>query len=318
MTQIDGSRSGSATAGSGAPVSEAWLRAFDAAVRAGSFTAAAAELGVGQPAVSHAVSRLEAAIGADLFERSRSGVEPTEVGSVLAEHVRAGFRELDRGVALVRERAGDPSVVTLSVSTSLAAHWLMPRLAEFKAAHPEVDLRCITNDSDRSVGRDGADLWIPLGAGPWPGLATRHFVDEEVFPVASPELAARLDADGTPLEAAPLLHLEERFRPRFDWARWFAETRPDQPEGRLAGERSNDYSLILHGAMAGQGVALGWRHIVDPLIAQGRLVAVGDDRVATGEPFVLVAEDEDASPAVTALREWLVAAMATGAATGAA
>lgn len=310
MTQIDGTGS---LAPSGPAVSEAWLRAFDAAVRAGSFTAAAAELGVGQPAVSHAVSRLEQAVGAALFERSRSGVAPTEVGAVLAEHVRAGFRELDRGVALVRERAGEPSVVTLSVSTSLAAHWLMPRLAEFKAAHPDVDLRCITNDSDRSVGRDGADLWVPLGAGPWPGLATWHFVDEEVFPVASPDVAARLVAGDTPLEAAPLLHLEERFRPRFDWARWFAETRSGPAAGRLAGERSNDYSLILHAAMAGQGVALGWRHIVEPLIAQGRLVAVGDRRVATDEPFVLVAEDDEASPSVDALRTWLVDAMASGA-----
>ncbi len=304
MTQIDG------TGAAGGPP-DRWLRVFDAAARTGSFTAAARTLGVGQPAVSHAVARLERWLDAVLFERSRSGVVLTEAGRVLADEVGAAFGRLDRVVAAVRARVHENRRVTLAVSTSLAAHWLMPRLAEFKAAHPDVELRCITRDDDASVGRGDADLWIPLGAGPWPGMSTWHFCDEEVFPVASPEVAEAIGPvrGSVALLGAPLLHLEESYRSRFDWHRWFAETGVPAPE-RLPGERSNDYSLILHAAMAGQGVALGWRHNVGSLVAQGRLVPVGDRRVATGEPFVIVATDDDPGPATTTLRRWLVAAMA--------
>ncbi|MBC8364137.1 MAG: LysR family transcriptional regulator [Actinobacteria bacterium] len=295
------------------PVAETWLRAFVAAARLGSFTAAAADLGIGQPAVSHAVARLERSLDTPLFVRSRSGVVLTEAGVDLADEVAPAIARIDRGVHAARSRASGQRRVTLSVSTSLAAYWLMTRLAEFKVAHPELELRCITNDTDAAVGRDDADLWVPLGAGPWPGLATWHLCDEEVFPVAAPDVAAALEPVVGPavLAAAPLLHLEEGYRPRFDWRRWFAETGVPVPE-RLTGQRSNDYSLILHAALEGQGVALGWRHIVGPLLEAGRLVPVGTRRIATDEPFVVAAAVEELHTGAAALRDWLIAGMKGG------
>ena len=281
------------------------LRAVAAVADAGSFTGAALRLGLGQSAVSHAVARLERALSVELFVRRRDGVEPTDAASRLLGRVRPALAEIDAAIDDAVHGA-DGGAVTISVSTSLATHWLIPRLAEFKQQHPDIDLRVLTTDTDRDVGRDDADLWIPLGTIVDPALESAPFCAERLVPVAAPSLAERL-ANPTPADllGAPLLHLEERYNPRFDWPRWFRD-QGVRIEGDLPGDRSNDYSLILHGALAGNGVALGWEHIVGELIDDGRLVAVGP-ATDTGVPFPLLNRRTKAlDPGVVVFREWLI------------
>ena len=286
MTEIDAER----------VTSQRGLRAAVAVADAGSFTGAAHGLGIGQSAVSHAVARLEQSLGVELFERRRDGVVPTDVGAVFVSRVGSALREIDAAVATAATAPSDGSV-TISVSTSLATYWLTPRLPGFKREHPGIELRVLTTDTDREVGRDGADLWIPLGPIDDPALEPVPFCAERVIPVASPDLAATLpDRDPAALRRAPLLHLEERYTSRYDWPRWFRHHGVDVDE--VAGDRSNDYSLVLHAALAGTGVALGWEHIVRELLAEGRLVEVGPP-VETGVQFPLL---------VAASGEWRVLA----------
>jgi DNA-binding transcriptional LysR family regulator len=277
-----------------------------AVASAGSFTGAALALGLGQSAVSHAVARLERSLGVELFERRRDGVVPTAAGQALVDRVTPALAEIDAAVDAAMQSPAD-GTVTLSVSTSLAAYWLTPRLPEFKLAHPDIELRVLTTDTDREVGRDDADLWIPLGPVDDPSLDSVPFCAERLIPVAAPELAASLEAtDPVSLRSAPLLHLEERYRSRFDWQRWF-EHHGIGVEGGLPGDRSNDYSLVLLGALAGTGVALGWEHIVRELLDEGRLVAVGP-AVETGVAFPLLARrHRPLAPAAQTLRVWLLA-----------
>ena len=276
-----------------------------AVASAGSFTGAALALGLGQSAVSHAVARLERSLGVELFERRRDGVVPTAAGQALVDRVTPALAEIDAAVDAAMQSPAD-GTVTLSVSTSLAAHWLTPRLPEFKLAHPDIELRVLTTDTDREVGRDDADLWIPLGPVDDPSLDSVPFCAERLIPVAAPELATSLEAtDPVSLRSAPLLHLEERYRSRFDWQRWF-EHHGIGVEGGLPGDRSNDYSLVLLGALAGTGVALGWEHIVRELLDEGRLVAVGPS-VETGVAFPLLARrNRPLAPAAQTLRAWLL------------
>lgn len=276
-----------------------------AVASAGSFTGAALALGLGQSAVSHAVARLERSLGVELFERRRDGVVPTAAGQALVDRVTPALAEVDAAVDAAMQSPAD-GTVTLSVSTSLAAYWLTPRLPEFKLAHPDIELRVLTTDTDREVGRDDADLWIPLGPVDDPSLDSVPFCAERLIPVAAPELAASLEAtDPVSLRSAPLLHLEERYRSRFDWQRWF-EHHGIGVEGGLPGDRSNDYSLVLLGALAGTGVALGWEHIVRELLDEGRLVAVGPS-VETGVAFPLLARrHRPLAPAAQTLRAWLL------------
>ena len=277
-----------------------------AVASAGSFTGAALALGLGQSAVSHAVARLERSLGVELFERRRDGVVPTAAGQALVDRVTPALAEIDAAVDAAMQSPAD-GTVTLSVSTSLAAYWLTPRLPEFKLAHPDIELRVLTTDTDREVGRDDADLWIPLGPVDDPSLDSVPFCAERLIPVAAPELAASLEAtDPVSLRSAPLLHLEERYRSRFDWQRWF-EHHGIGVEGGLPGDRSNDYSLVLLGALAGTGVALGWEHIVRELLDEGRLVAVGP-AVETGVAFpLLTRRHRPLAPAAQTLRAWLLA-----------
>lgn len=276
-----------------------------AVASAGSFTGAALALGLGQSAVSHAVARLERSLGVELFERRRDGVVPTAAGQALVDRVTPALAEIDAAVDAAMQSPAD-GTVTLSVSTSLAAYWLTPRLPEFKLAHPDIELRVLTTDTDREVGRDDADLWIPLGPVDDPSLDSVPFCAERLIPVAAPELATSLEAtDPVSLRSAPLLHLEERYRSRFDWQRWF-EHHGIGVEGGLPGDRSNDYSLVLLGALAGTGVALGWEHIVRELLDEGRLVAVGPS-VETGVAFPLLARrHRPLAPAAQTLRAWLL------------
>ena len=294
-------------------IPDRWLRVFVAAGSEESFTGAARTLGVGQSAVSHAVARLEKALGVTLFERDRAGARLTGVGSELLDTCSAGFAVVDRAVEQVRSSGMAQSVLTLSVSTSLATYWLMPRLARFKQQHPAVNLRCVTSDTDTAVGRDGADLWIPLGRGPWKGFESVDFCQEVLYPVAAPSLVKSngmsvvdLAAEPARLLDLPILHLEERYNRRFDWWRWFGHVQVEAPK-RIPGVISNDYSLILQAALDGQGVALGWHHIVGSLVEEGRLIRLDSEAASTQDPFVILSRSdlEDRSGA-HALRAWLV------------
>lgn len=305
MTEIDVSTSaGQAELG----VSDRALRVFLAVVESGSFTAAAGRLGLGQPAVSHSVARLERTLATPLLVRSRTGVAPTTAGAELAAALIPAFAAVDDAVRRARSGSED-GAVTLVVSTSLAAWWLLPRLPEFKRLHPSIELRLVTADSDDGVDADALDLWIPLGLVERADLVATRFCDEAVVPVATPSVAERLAVAGADdLIRAPLLHLEERYRSRFDWAVWFANHGIEV--GALPGDRSNDYSLVIQAALEGQGVALGWRHIIADLIDAGRLVALAEP-VVTDQPFAIHHKARrPLRPDAAALRDWLVGAMA--------
>lgn len=285
-----------------------WLRVFLAVVDTGSFTAAAKRLGTGQPAVSHAIKQLEGALGAALFRRQPGGVTLTGGGRQLADGARAGFDIVDRSLRGFHAR-GQDNRVELSVSTPLASYWLMPRLSEFRLLHPTVELRISTSDTDQLVGHDDADLWVPLGWGSWPGLERSTFQHERIYPVAAPEHALAGPSTRTDdLIGADLLSHEERYRARYDWPEWFIHHQVPVPVGST-GPSFNDYSLVVRAAIAGQGVALGWHHIVGQLVEEGRLVRVGSQEVVTQRPFELLARpDALRRPAVVALRDWLIAA----------
>ena len=191
-------------------ISDKMLRAFDAAVRRGSFTEAARELRVSQSAVSHAVAKLESELGYAVLDRSKTGVSLTPFGRNLHDRIAGPLADLTLAVADAAQLQSS-ATVTLSVSTSLASFWLLPRLSEFKRLHPGVELRLITTDSDDAVGLDDADLWIPLGRAEPAGLDEVFFCQEELVPVAAPALAEGLDyGDLEAIRGAHLLELEER------------------------------------------------------------------------------------------------------------
>ncbi len=282
----------------------------------GSFTAAARRLGLGQPAVSHAVRQVEQAMGRRVFERRPGGAELVADVVDAVDDIRQAFSRIDRAADRLRWSSAQGTQVSLSVSTPLATYWLMPRLAGFRLAHPDIDVRITTTDTDEDVGVDDADLWIPLGRGPWPGLRSWPFQQERIYPVAAPDHPlARPEVAPHELLEADLLAHEERYRPRFDWPRWFS-SHGVELDRTLPRPAFNDYSLVVHAALEGQGVALGWHHIVVELVAEGRLARVGGDDVVTDAGFEILADDgHPPSDAVAAVCDWLRDQAGAGAAT---
>jgi DNA-binding transcriptional LysR family regulator len=282
------------------------LLVFESAARRGSFTRAAEDLQISQPAVSHAMRLLEADLGVALFERQHKGVQTTEAGKYLLEQVGMGLSLIDQALREVRSMQAHQ--VTLAVSTATATWWLLPRIARFKQQHPDIELRVITTDTDLDMARERIDLSITLGADDFANYQRWHFVDEEIFPVCSAKfLQANPLPDLKALANSPLLVLEERYKARMGWKDWLAHfdiSLPRQP--RLF--RFNDYSIVLQAAIEGQGVAQGWRHIVQPLIAQGLLVQPLQHSVTTDQPLYITApQGKVLRPDVAYLKDWLVA-----------
>jgi len=282
------------------------LLVFESAARRGSFTRAAEDLHISQPAVSHAMRLLEADLGVALFERQHKGVQTTDAGKYLLEQVGMGLSLIDQALREVRSMQAHQ--VTLAVSTATATWWLLPRIARFKQQHTNIELRIITTDTDLDLARERIDLAITLGADDFANYQRWHFVDEEIFPVCSAKfLQTHPLPDLNALAHSPLLVLEERYRPRLGWQEWlarFGERLPRKP----ALFRFNDYSIVLQAAIEGQGVAQGWRHIVQPLIAQGLLVRPLQQSVTTDQPLFITAPLGKAlRPDVAYLKDWLVA-----------
>ena len=284
------------------------LVVFEAAARHRSFTAAARELSVTQPAVSRSIRQLEAALGISLFTRSHRSVELTEAGEILFQAVSAGFGRILEAARRLRGRAH--AHVTLLTSAAFAHYWLVPRLSDFHARHPEIDLRFQVSDKLLDLAEESSSLGVRLGTGNWHGYNSEPIVAEEVFPIASPaygDALAHTDDPGA-LARERLIHLDEPFIPSRTWSEWFdAMNARYHDDG--SGLRLNHYVLVLQAAMAGEGLAMGWAHLVDPLIEQGLLVRIGRRKWRTERSFQLIwSSRTPLSPQAEAVRDWILAA----------
>lgn len=246
------------------------LRVFEAAARLRSFTAAAVALGTTQPAVSQQIKRLEAQLETRLFDRIYRGIELTEAGDALFEQIHLGLQAMDEGVAKAQGR-GQREVLQVATDFAFAAFWLMPRLARFHAAYPQVDVSLVTGERSQAMLRPDIDVAVLFGDGRPHQGESRWLFDEEVYPVCSPRLSGGEPMSAAALQRLPLLHLRGEQASRwFDWAglfRGYGVTTPPPP-GQL---RFDNYTLLIQAAIAGQGVAIGWRHLVDGLVEQGLL-----------------------------------------------
>lgn len=248
------------------------LRAFEAAARQRSFTAAAVELGTTQPAISQQIKRLEEQLATRLFDRIYRGIELTEAGIVLFEQVQLGLQNIDAGLAAISAQ-DQHEVLQVATDFAFAAYWLMPRLHRFHAANPHVDVSLVTSERSHNMLRSDIDIAVLFGDGRFKQGKSHWLFSEEVFPVCSPLLlkGRALPLPVPSLLELPLLHLRgENSSNWFDWSGVFRElgiTSAPAP-GQL---RFDNYTLLIQAAIGGQGVAIGWRHLVDNLLAEGLL-----------------------------------------------
>jgi DNA-binding transcriptional LysR family regulator len=283
------------------------LLVFEAAARTGSFTRAARELNVQQPAVSAAIKQLETSLGTRLFARAHRSVTLTQAGERLFNEVSTAFERIHGTAAMLSQRSAQGHV-TLSASTAFAHYWMVPRLSQFHVAHPDIDLRLQTSEREPDIGAEGISLAIRRGQGHWPGCEARLIAPEVISPIAAPRVntaAINLKTVANLLTQS-LIHLEEPIRERPGWADFFAYWNVPYSEPKT-GLRLNDYALVLQAAIAGEGFAFGWHHVTEHLIAQGLLVRRDEWVWETGSGFYLVwSSTTPLSPQAEKVRDWLV------------
>ena len=283
------------------------LFAFEAAARHMSFTRAAAELNVTQAAVSYAVRQLETALEVSLFHRHHRRIELTEAGERFYNDVSIGLTHIRRSADAISRLRHDRHV-TLSVSTAFAAYWMVPRLADFRATYPDIEIRLQTTDKDIDLMTEGTSLGVRRGSGTWPGYDSAWLADEAIIPVASPAyLASRPPiTTGEDLLGHDLIHLDEPFRQRPTWTDWLASVDVSYRDVD-DGLRLNDYSLVIQAALAGQGVALGWMHIVERLVSQRLLQVPLDAPYREVDGFYLIwPAGRTLTDEAETVRDWLL------------
>lgn len=264
------------------------LLAFDAAARAGSFTRAAMELGVTQAAVSRQIQAVEADLGFPLFRRQHRRIELTERGRVLAAAVAQGFAHIaEAAEALTRDSPRDE--LAIGATLAVSHFWLLPRISEFRACHPGIKLRILTQDAAFDLQRDPVDVVFRYGAGAWAdGRGTRLFGDE-VVAVASPAFLAANDAPRTieELAAAPLIEFEVTDP---SWLGWdeFMRAFDCHVERRNVALRCNTYVDAISAALAGQGIAFGWTRLIEDLLERRQLLRVTDKRLPVPYGYFLM------------------------------
>jgi len=276
------------------------LRAFAVAGRHLSFRAAADELGVTQGAVAQQVRGLESHLGLRLFLREPRGLAFTEEGRAYHAAVSRAFSQLSEATAALRSA---PLQVTISVTPTFASKWLIPRLAEFTQAHPDIDLRITATERVSSFHADGIDLAVRQGRPPFgASLRADLLFPQEVIAVCSPSLVAQetLPLGAAALTRMTLLHDTHDLWPKFIEVAFGELTQ--QPRGL----RFNQTTLSLDAALAGQGIALASRFLVARDLAGDRLVQPIDSALEGELNFYLLTPRQDASDATLHVRNWLL------------
>jgi len=279
------------------------LRAFEAAGRLGSFKEAAAELHVTHGAVSQHVRALEEWLGASLFERHNRRVALTPAAKAYLAEIGPLFEQLSQATA----RYGFPETVSRTLSVNAPAtftlRWLVPRLATFRAAHPDVDVKVETSNESLESLREIYDVVVRGGPDTFYGYSMRPFLSEERVPVCSPALLRRLPLRSPDdLRQHTLLHTSSL--PRV-WPDWLASARI--PALRPAAALTFDhFYLTLQAAIDGIGIAMGPTALVAGDLAAGRLVApFAGPRLPSRSYCTYVPDGKSADELVALFRSWL-------------
>ena len=289
------------------------LRAFEAAARHQSFSAAAAELNVTSAAVGQQVRSLESWLGVPLFTRASSGnarLQLTDVARSALPDIREGFDRLRMGLARLKE-ASLSSDLTVTVSPAFAGKWLLPRLEGFQQLHPQIDVLLNTNLKTLDFLAENIDIGVRYGAGNWAGLTAIKLMDEDLFPVCSPTYVAlnngKLNLEK--LAECTLIHdLSMAGDPSFPTWRTWLDAMSQIATDASHGLRINNSAAVVQAAIEGQGIALGRSVMVRDDLTSGRLIRpFGEVKSAVALAYYVVYRPECGELAkVQAFRDWLL------------
>ncbi|WP_341644340.1 LysR substrate-binding domain-containing protein [Thauera sp. SDU_THAU2] len=297
------------------------VRCFVVAARHRSFTRAAETLCVTQAAISRQIKELEEHLGTALFTRTGRSVELTAAGSTFFDAAQLSFINIAQAAIRIRQGHGSSSRRTLSLccSPAFSALWMAHRLPSFFSANPDIDVDLVSTQNFLSMAPDiQPDVFITKLSSIRDGYISEPLFHDRIYPVCSP---AYLEAhpeirnieglmQGVLLDLSP--YERSGIAEHVDWGVWLAIHHLDI-EDRLRRDRhyfnANDYNLLIQMALNGQGLSLGWDHLVAPLIQQGRLVRPVEHEVELEETrhYLAYREDKADDEALGRFRDWFLA-----------
>jgi LysR family glycine cleavage system transcriptional activator len=285
------------------------LRVFETAARFQSFKLAGEALSVTPSAVSHQLKSLEEFLGVKLFERRSRQVVLTTEGRAYLTPIRDALEQIR--VATEQICCTDAvGAITLSVAPSFATGWLMPRLPEFQLTHPDIEVRLISAIELVDFSQADLDAGIRSGRGAWRGLRSHRLLAEELVPVCNPELARRdgLVSPGD-LRETTLLHEIPRLGL---WRSWLAAVGIFDVDAER-GPKFQGAAMAVDAAVAGLGVAIATRALVETHVREGRLVVPFDIRLPGDSAYYFVyPEERENNAKIVAFKDWILGAVGPG------
>ncbi len=285
------------------------LQYFEASVRHMSFTRAARELNVTQSAVSRQIRQLEDYVGRPLFRRLKQRLVLTEPGESYAAAVRDLLDRAEAATLQLMAYGSGGGVLTVALLPTFGSRWLVPRLGDFTSRHPDIQLNLVTQVRPFDFAGSEIDVAIHFGSEIWPGAICRQLMGEVVVPVAAPSLlgGARL---ARPQDVGRYTLLQHMTRPQA-WQEWLRACGAEDIDGRR-GPRFEQIHMVIQAAIAGLGLAVLPRFLIQDELASGRLVVAIDRPVRSEHAYYLVHPERKADlHRVAVFRDWLLELCAT-------
>ena len=294
------------------------VKSFVAAAKYGSFTRAAEALCVTQAAISRQIRELETFLGTDLFVRSGRAVKLTANGIAFSDAAQLSFINISQAAERIRSKTTSKQSLTVCCSPAFSFLWLHHRLPSFFQAHPDIELRVIATQDFLAIESSvRPDVFITKMMQVRDGYHSLRLFHDWIYPICSPRYLAD-NPDIHTLEGvrqAKLLDLNPYGRSQLaehvDWGVWLAFHGIDlagRPETAHSIFSSNDYSSLVKLALDGQGIALGWHHLVAPLMDAGLLVRPVPQEVVHTERahYLSMRAGKENNDACSRFRDWIL------------
>jgi LysR family transcriptional regulator, glycine cleavage system transcriptional activator len=282
------------------PPPMATLEAFDASVRLGSFSRAAEMLNLTPGAVSRQMAALEADLQVELFDRHARGISPTAAGNRLHSAVQQALSLVMGAARDLRNGGASSQEVRISLSPSIGARWLLPRLGRFGTIYPNIRVIPVADNRLVDLDVEQFDLAIRYTSHPDAGLESKLIMSEELCAVAAPRLLGTSPRGIEALDGLPFLHDQSEH----GWRAWLdalgkLELLPAQ------GIVFNDYNLAVEAAVAGLGVIVGRSALIAEELRSGKLIAADPFRIVSPRAYYVVRPRRPPLPAAQMVWDWL-------------
>lgn len=279
------------------------LKSFYEVALTGSAVKAAERLNVSASSISHQVKSLEAELGVRLIENRKGRLYLTADGSQFFDRIKGPMSEILRATEAIRSMPGRKRI-SLTLTPSFAAGWLLPRLADLERSHPDLEVNLVTTTRVVDLERENIDLAIRRGAGGWDHAITTPLLREQIVPVMSHKLADELKETPLP-EVLKTQRLLANSTVDAEWDAW-CQARGYEPPETSQRYSLETYELTIQAAQDGLGIALGRRPLVDPLLSAGILVAPFDVPDADNIGYFVARASASMRSDVKRFHDWLL------------